>query len=100
MSSVPTNLPSNGQPLPTYNCTLDTCPIEDAYVGYVPSLAGNALFLALFTVMLFIQLFLGIRYRTWGFLVATISGMILEVVGYIGRIRMHFNPFLFDNFLQ
>jgi hypothetical protein len=35
------------------------------------------------------QAFLGIRHRTWGFLIAMLIGTILEAVGYGGRIAMH-----------
>ena len=83
-----------------YLCTLQTCPLSDAQIGYVPSLAGNAFYVAIFALLLFAQIFLGIFYRTWGFLVATFMGIVLEVIGYIARIQMHFNPFLQNPFLM
>lgn len=81
-------------------CTLDTCPLSLANFSYVPTLAGNATYLALFALMLPIQVFLGIRYRTWGFLAGMIGGLALEIVGYAGRVQLHFNPFPFDPFLE
>lgn len=57
-------------------CTLDTCDLSLASFSYVPNLAGNALFLAIFAVLLVPQLGLGIRYRTWGFMTALCMGLV------------------------
>ncbi|KAJ5918289.1 RTA1-domain-containing protein [Penicillium verhagenii] len=84
----------------TDNCTLATCPITDAYVYYIPSLAGNAFYLALFAVFLILQLGLGIRYKTWGFLAGLFGGLVLEIIGYLGRIQIHNNPFSFNSYLE
>jgi hypothetical protein len=81
-------------------CTLDTCPITEAYVYYVPSLAGNAIFVAIFALLLVAQIVLGIRYRTWAYLAGLSGGLVLEVIGYAGRIQMHYNPFRFDPYLE
>lgn len=81
-------------------CTLALCPLSLAQVHYVPSLAGNALYTAIFVLVLALQLFLGIRYKTWGFMVGMCSGIILEVIGYIARIQMHSNPFRENPFLM
>jgi hypothetical protein len=67
---------------------------------YDPSLAGNALFLAVFSLLLPLQLLLFIRYRTTGVSVALVIGLCLEIIGYTGRVLMHFNPFLKMNFLM
>lgn len=55
---------------------------------YLPSLVGNAFFLAYYGAFLIPQVFLGIRYKTWGFLIGMISGLTLEVIGYVARIQM------------
>jgi len=81
-------------------CTLDTCPLELAQVRYDPTLAGNALYLSIFALLLFIHIFLGIRYRTWGYFGAMFGGLVLEIVGYGARVKMHYNPFLSDPFLM
>ncbi|KAJ5890024.1 RTA1-domain-containing protein [Penicillium tannophilum] len=81
-------------------CTLDTCPITEAYVYYVPSLAGNAFYLALFAIFLVAQLGLGIRYKTWGFLAGLFGGLVLEIIGYLGRVQLHNNPFVFNSYLE
>lgn len=79
------------------SCTLETCPLDWASVDYIPSLGGNVFYLLIFGAFLVIQLYFGIRYRTWTFLAALIGGLVLEIVGYIARVQMHFNPF--QNFL-
>lgn len=81
-------------------CTLQTCPLAYASVDYVPNLAGNALYLALFSLFLVIQVFLGIRYRTWGYMVGLVGGLVLEIIGYVARVQMHYNPFLSNPFLM
>jgi hypothetical protein len=82
------------------NCTLDTCPLECAQVGYVPTLAGNTVYAAAFGILLAVQLGLGIRHKTWGFMIGMICGLILEVVGYAGRIMLHNSPFDFNSFIM
>nr|A0A2Z5TTA9.1 RecName: Full=Efflux pump himE; AltName: Full=Himeic acid A biosynthesis cluster protein E [Aspergillus japonicus]BBA91555.1 transporter [Aspergillus japonicus] len=85
---------------PSDYCTFEICPITEAYVYYVPSLAGNAFYLALFAVLLAAQLVLAVRYRTWGYLAGLSGGLILEIIGYIGRIQLHSNPFRFGPYLE
>lgn len=63
-------------------CTLQTCPLEldgflFAEMDYIPTLAGNALYAAIFGLLAFVQVFYGIRYRTWTFLGCMISGEFL-----------------------
>lgn len=74
-------------------CTLETCDISLGQMTYRPSLAGNAFFAALFATFIFIQIFLGVRTKTWTFMTATICGFALETVGYVARILLHNNPF-------
>ncbi|CRG83358.1 Sphingoid long-chain base transporter RSB1 [Talaromyces islandicus] len=81
-------------------CTLDTCPMDMAQIDYVPSLAGNLIFIAVFGLVLLGQLGLGIRYKTWSYLIAMTGGLVLEVVGYVARVQMHDNPFKSDPFLM
>jgi hypothetical protein len=53
----------------------------------------NVALAALFGVMCIVQIPLGIRYRTWGFTVGAFCGLVLEVIGYVGRIMLNSNPF-------
>ena len=76
------------------HCTLDTCPITDGYFYYRPSLAANAVLLALFSLSLLgFLLQVGLSRRFIGFTIAMVSGCILEVIGYAGRIGGWKNPF-------
>ncbi|KAJ5641544.1 hypothetical protein N7490_005544 [Penicillium lividum] len=81
------------------NCTLSTCPLSEAYLDYLPNLPANAFFVALFGLIAGIQLLLGIKYRIWTYMTPMLFGLILEVLGYIGRIMIHSNPFNFSSFL-
>ena len=83
-----------------YLCTLSTCPKDYATLRYVPSLSGNAFYLALFTIMFLIQIGVGVWRRTWTFLIAMVGGCVLEVIGYGGRVAMHGNIFDFNWFLM
>ncbi|KAJ5810977.1 RTA1 domain protein [Penicillium robsamsonii] len=83
-----------------FQCTLQTCTLDHAMVHYVPTLAGNALFLALFAIAAVIHLFLGVWYRTYSYLFALGCGLLLEIIGYAGRISLHYDPFSFNAFLQ
>ncbi|KAH7039905.1 putative RTA1 domain protein [Microdochium trichocladiopsis] len=87
-------------PFDPETCTLETCPIEYAQITYTPSLGGNIAYAVILGLILVAQLGLGIRYKTWGFMVGMVGGLALEVVGYAGRIPLHYNPFKFDPFLQ
>lgn len=84
----------------TVKCTLGTCPLSCAQVDYVPTLAGNSIYATAFGILLVAQVGLGIRYKTWGFMVGMVCGLLLEVVGYAGRIMLHDNPFDFNNFIM
>ncbi|KAI4211624.1 MAG: hypothetical protein LQ351_005665 [Letrouitia transgressa] len=81
------------------NCKVGTCPLDLASIDYVPSLPGNIIFLAIFAIVLIIQVPFGIRYRTWSFLAGIIGGQVLEILGYVARVQMHDNPFKSDPFL-
>lgn len=69
------------------------CTLEDTIYGYYPNLAANAFFAAFFGIFTIINLFLGIRYRSWTFLIAMCLGCGTEVLGYVGRILLNDNPF-------
>ncbi|KAE8371290.1 putative RTA1 domain protein [Aspergillus bertholletiae] len=81
------------------NCTLATCPIDLAYINYQPNIPANVLFLIIFGLLLAAQIALGTWFRTWTYMGAMTAGLILEILGYIGRVMMHSNPFDFNAFL-
>lgn len=84
---------------PDSPCDLDNCPIEWSIYQYRPDLAANIAFLALFAAVGFIHIFLGIRWKSWGFMVGMILGCVSEVAGYAGRILLYYNPFSFNGFM-
>ncbi|CAO2658308.1 Nn.00g060310.m01.CDS01 [Neocucurbitaria sp. VM-36] len=69
------------------------CPVEGTLYGYYPSIGANAFFAAFFGICLIVQLGLGIRYKTWTFMIALTLGCLGELIGYIGRILLWNNPF-------
>ncbi|KAI1116357.1 hypothetical protein F5Y14DRAFT_79575 [Nemania sp. NC0429] len=71
-------------------CTSADC--SPMFLHQPPALAGNAVLLALFAILIPVALLLGIRYRSLGFVVPLAGGLALEVVGYIGRILLHSYP--------
>ncbi|RDW56716.1 hypothetical protein BP6252_14009 [Coleophoma cylindrospora] len=86
-------------------CTLETCPlILDGYLlgemTYIPSLGGNVFYAIIFALIVLIQVYQGLKYRTWGFLVGMFCGGVLEVIGYVARIIIHNNPFSSDGFIM
>ncbi|RAL17635.1 RTA1 domain-containing protein [Aspergillus homomorphus CBS 101889] len=81
-------------------CTLEICPITEAYVYHIPSLAGNTFYLTLFAMLLAAQLVLTVRYRTWGYLAGLFGGLVLEIIKYIRHIQLHSNPFRFNPYLE
>lgn len=68
------------------------CPVEATTYGYYPNLGANAFFCATFGLFALAQIFLGIRYKAWTWMVATVIGTVMECVGFIGRIMLHNNP--------
>ena len=68
-------------------------------VTYVPSLPANAIYAVLFALILCVQMIYVCIYRTWSYSIAMSFGLILEILGYIGRLAMHYNVFNENLFL-
>lgn len=99
MSKPSSNLNLTALFLDPEECTIETCPIDWAQFRYYPSLAGNAFYLAIFALLLLIQIFLGIRYRIWAFTGSMFGGFVLEILGYVSRVQLAINPFKHSPFL-
>ncbi|QDS69637.1 hypothetical protein FKW77_009037 [Venturia effusa] len=82
-------------------CTIEICPLKLSFwAGYIPSLPANSLFAALFGLTLILFLVQAVWSRKFiAFSVAMISGSVLELLGYIGRIMAHSKPFDETSFL-
>lgn len=83
------------------DCTIDTCSIDSSYYFYRVSLSANVAFLVLFSISLigFVATYAFTR-RAFAFTFAMTSGVILEVIGYVGRIQSHQNQWKQDGFLM
>lgn len=68
------------------------CPVSDTIYGYYPNLAGNAFLASIFGICAIVQVMLGVKYRVVAYTVLVVLGCIGEVVGYIGRLMLHANP--------
>ena len=62
------------------------------HFAYIPDLGANVLYIIIFSVFLLVQVGLGFRFRTWDYMGAMLSGIILELAGYTARIFMRANP--------
>lgn len=69
-----------------------TCPVEDGFYAYEPNLGGNAVILAAFAVLVPVVLFLGVRFRTPVFSTTLATGLLLDVLGFVGRILLKGSP--------
>lgn len=88
----PTTLPPTNYS--TQNCTAVSiyCPVEFTIYGYYPSLGANAFFCAFFALCLGIQFVLGIKYKTWTFMIALVLGTLSEAIGVLIRHPLHYFP--------
>ncbi|EYB24022.1 hypothetical protein FG05_03045 [Fusarium graminearum] len=69
------------------------CPIEYTVYGYRPSLWVNTLLVSLFTIALFANIWLGIRFRIRAYAIVLALACLAQIVGYGARIGMYFLPF-------
>jgi hypothetical protein len=80
---------------PPPNCVeYHECLVAWGYLDYLPNITANAVFMVIFATGLVAQTVLGVRFRTWGYSIAMVAGTILEVIGYGGRIGLHYNVFI------
>ncbi|KAJ9610485.1 phospholipid-translocating ATPase rsb1 [Cladophialophora chaetospira] len=82
------------------DCTLATCSVKEyGQIQYIPSLPGNVIYTSIFGVLLASQLFLGIKHKTYGYMVGMAAGLLLELLGYVGRLMLHNNIFDKNSFI-
>jgi len=81
-------------------CTLETCCLAQSNFQYLPSYGGNLFFAIFFGALLVPQFALGVFYRTTGFAIGNVLGLVLEVIGYASRVWLHDSPFNHTPFLM
>jgi hypothetical protein len=65
-----------------------------SYWAYLPSLAANGIFTALFSLSLALYVVQAVYSRRFlAFSIAMLCGSVLEVIGYVGRLMSYHNPF-------
>lgn len=103
-SNIPTYTAPNGHIYTAgganATCTVSVCPVELSIYGYRPSLPASSTLIALYALCLVIQIFLGWRYKTWGFMAAMVLGCIDEILGYVGRILLWQDPWGHAGFIM
>lgn len=70
------------------DCTPGTCPVETGYLSEPPSLAGAAVILVAFSVLVPINLWIGARCKTTTYTLTLVAGLLVEVMGYVGRLLL------------
>lgn len=84
---------------PNANCTVELCGLEHTIYGYRPSLAANIALPVIFGLIGLAHIFVGIRWRSFGFMTGMVLGCIAEIIGYVGRIQLNHNPYSFVGFM-
>ncbi|KAI5242317.1 putative RTA1 domain protein [Aureobasidium subglaciale] len=80
-------------------CTLQTCCFEQGFLDYPPNLGVSVAYLTIFAIFMILQLGIAIFYKIWAFGFAMFGGLVLEIIGYTGRILIRSNPFDMNIFL-
>ncbi|RSM16704.1 hypothetical protein CDV31_004476 [Fusarium ambrosium] len=85
----------------TSTCTKVTpeCPVSATLYGDYFSTGACALFVAQYAILIASQLGLGWRSKTWSYTAYLFVGSVFELIGYISRVRMSFNPFISNAFI-
>ncbi|THZ81739.1 hypothetical protein D6C84_06329 [Aureobasidium pullulans] len=82
------------------NCTIAACPVDLSVYGYRPSIAASSVLIVLYAICTCIQVFLGLRYKSWWFMGCMVLGCLDEILGYAGRIMYWQNPWNDTGFLM
>lgn len=73
------------------DCTSATCPVDGGFLLEQPSLVGTVVLLTLFAALVPINVWIGGSYRTTTYSITLTLGLVLEVVGYAGRLLLRFD---------
>ncbi|KAH7156033.1 RTA1 like protein-domain-containing protein [Dactylonectria macrodidyma] len=85
----------------TSNCTKVTleCPVSATLYGDYFSTGACAFFVAVYAILIFVELGFGWRSKTWSYTAYLLVGSVFELIGYISRVRMSLNPFISNAFI-
>ncbi|KAK2052876.1 hypothetical protein LY76DRAFT_525807 [Colletotrichum caudatum] len=75
----------------TGDCRDDLCPYPGGYTHYSPSVIGSAIFLVAFALLVPLTLYQGFRLKTPLFALILAAGLLLEILGFAGRVRLQDN---------
>jgi hypothetical protein len=64
--------------------------------GYIPSIEANTIYMVIFVILFLGTIVQHSRARQWDILATMVPGIILEIVGYTARLRMHCDPYARD----
>lgn len=84
---------------PDADCNLKYCPVEWSVYQYRPSINVNMMFIALYGLLLVAHAYLGVRWRNAWFSTFMMAGCLFEMLGYVGRVQLYYNPWHFPAFL-
>lgn len=70
------------------DCTPATCPITAGFLSEPPSLVGSAVILAAFATLALANMWIGVGRNTATYSLVLVAGLVLEVVGYSGRLLL------------
>lgn len=77
----------------------DICPVEATLYGDYFTTAACAIYAFGFATLLIIQAYFAGRGTSWSFTIWLAIGTVLELVGYVARTIMSYNPWSFEAFL-
>lgn len=69
-----------------------TCPVATGFYSYDQSLVGNSILLAVCGVLALANTYLGFRYHTPWYSATLAIGLVLETVGFVGRLLLKSSP--------
>ncbi|KAL2759076.1 hypothetical protein ACRALDRAFT_1080642 [Sodiomyces alcalophilus JCM 7366] len=73
------------------DCAPEHCPVSGGFFAYRPSQPGNAVLLGMFALLVPITVVFGHRFKTPLFASVLTTGLVLEVLGFVGRILLFRN---------
>lgn len=75
------------------------CPVEAGFYVYDPSIGGNAVLLAAYGLLIPAVLYPGFRFSTLAFSIVLVAGLLLDLIGFVGRLLLNGSPDRQDYFV-